>query len=387
MPPAANEPDQPKKAFNSIASAKLMALFRDTQDSPRPELSSVTSGRLLENSLALVNELYRRAKSGRDESIDYVFRLAVHTTQLLAKLSANPSPSLLCLAQSNPFWPTFLSPKAALVKPFHDELVRLEVGKKCQLIVDPRSRWSWKGVARSYDSKTPARHPPPSVHSPKSFHRRTRTLDFMILTVAQSNQAFADHWPNRTKKWPILGHKGYWLKARPAKKGVASPVLKEAGADWNLTQPDGLYLFAVPENFADCIVIEVCRTKQNLSDKRSRYSPTQHSLCVKIPRKWMTQAISPDPQSQRKQSRWKASGWFKSSPSQDLQLPIRFLRVIYAIPEDWYHNWCISKGSHAHEFYCMHDHLELFHNRNVQSFLKHIASGRHFLRVPQSSKA
>ncbi len=179
----------------------------------------------------------------------------------------------------------------------------------------------------------------------------------MTLSVSQVNQAFTDHWPNRTKTWPILGRKGYWLKARPAQKGVSSPVLKEAGADWNLTQPDGLYVFVEPDVFADCIVFEVCRTKQNLSDKRSRYAPAQHSLVVKIPHKWLAEEISPDPQSQRKQPRWEASAWLKSAPIKDLELPIRFLRVIYAIPEDWYHNWCISKGAHAHEFYCMHEHL------------------------------
>jgi type I restriction enzyme S subunit len=57
------------------------------------------------------------------------------------------------------------------------------------------------------------------------------------------------------------------------------------------------------------------------------------------------------------------------------------------IPEEWYHNWCINKGAHAHEFYCMHDHLTLFNNRNVQDFLKEVASLRHFLRVPQRSQA
>jgi hypothetical protein len=209
----------------------------------------------------------------------------------------------------------------------------------------------------------------------------------MILTVAQTNEAFANYWPTRTKKWPILGHRGYWLKARPSQNENGCPVLKEAGADWNLTQPDGLYIFVAQGKFVDCIVIEVCRTKQNLNDKRSRYAPAQHSLVVKIPQAWLARQISPNPTSQRTQSRWEASEWFRAAPMQDLELPIRFLRVIYAIPEDWYHNWCISKGAHAHEFYCMHDHLKLFNNKNVQGFLKQIASIRHFLRVPRLNRA
>jgi hypothetical protein len=148
MQAAANESEQPKKPFKPVVSAKLIAQFADHDGPPRPELSSISDMQLLESSLASINELYRRAKSGTDESTDYIFRLATYTTTLLARLAQNPSPLLLDYARRNAMWPFFYSPKAGFLEPYQADLDRLEIGKDCQLNVNPKSRWSWQGEAR-----------------------------------------------------------------------------------------------------------------------------------------------------------------------------------------------------------------------------------------------
>jgi len=152
-PPGKPDPRQSTPAtstYKPVVSAKLNALFDDNDGPPSPQLSGLNDRQLLESSLISLNELFRRAKAGRDESADYIFRLAMRTTVLLYKLTDKPLPSLLDIAHSAPIWPVLYSPKASFLEPFNEALRRLEVGKHTQLNIDPKSRWSWQGEARQW---------------------------------------------------------------------------------------------------------------------------------------------------------------------------------------------------------------------------------------------
>jgi hypothetical protein len=139
--------------YNPVVSARLNALFSDTGGPPSPQLSHLNDRELLESSLISLNELFRRAKAGNNESADFIFRLAMRTTLSLHDLIDNPLPSLLNIAHSVSIWPSFYSPKANFLEPYNEALRRLEVGKRTQLNTDPKSRWGWHGEARKWAAK------------------------------------------------------------------------------------------------------------------------------------------------------------------------------------------------------------------------------------------
>lgn len=151
--PGPRSPTSNNSSYVPIVSARLNALFEDFQGPPSPQLSGLKNRELLESSLVSLNELFRRARSGQDESADYVFRLATRTTMSLFELIENPLPSLLQIAHSAPLWPSLYSPKPNFLEPYHEALRRLEVGKKTQLNISSKSRWSWHGEARGWAAK------------------------------------------------------------------------------------------------------------------------------------------------------------------------------------------------------------------------------------------
>ena len=188
-------------------------------------------------------------------------------------------------------------------------------------------------------------------------------------------------WPERTRAlWhPALGS-GYWLRALPKVGAVPCPKLQLPGRALFATQPDGLWAYIKPDEFADVIVIEVCGTAQNLNDKRSRYFPTGAALLLKLPQSWLLESIQI--QSGTPKARWKAFATFPpdaSAPEEDLRLPVRFLRVLYALPNDLYDRWIVSSTCAAHEFYCRHSSLGNHRAPATRSFLRRLSPDSHYL--------
>ncbi len=203
----------------------------------------------------------------------------------------------------------------------------------------------------------------------------------MKLSVREHNRILRE-WPFRTEQWPLPGYRGFWCRARPSTSNDAQPFIATAGATANTTEPDGLYLFVHDGQFADCIAIEICGSRQNFYDKRSRYTTNQAGLVVRIPLDWLF-AVETLRGRNNTLARWDASKWFPDQPTDELALPIRHLRVLFAIPDDSYHTWAVQNGPAGHEYFCMHSHIALWRNRNVQRFLKGMALMKHFLRRPR----
>ena len=137
-------------------------------------------------------------------------------------------------------------------------------------------------------------------------------------------------WPTRTKIWPPPDGKGFWLQGQPKDLTEAGPRISSPGARLFNTQPDGLWVyFGAEAGYCDLVAIEVCGTIQNLNDIRSRYFPASHSLVLKCSAAWLKEKISV--QKGGKKTRWKATITLKA-PKEDYAIPIRSLRVLYAIP-------------------------------------------------------
>ena len=85
----------------------------------------------------------------------------------------------------------------------------------------------------------------------------------------------------------------------------------------------------------------------NLLDKRSRFAPSTHSLMAVCPAPWLAAPIAtldPTP-------RWLATGVLRALPDCALVLPVRDVRVRYALKAEHYQGFAENQVPHAHEYF------------------------------------
>lgn len=187
-------------------------------------------------------------------------------------------------------------------------------------------------------------------------------------------------WPSRVKKlWGTPPSGGWWLRGQPklVTTTAAGPTLNNAGANTSATVPDGLWVYLTAE-FADIVCVEVCTSTQNLNDKRSRYGLFQQALMLTCSHGWLTEQIGV--QSGGRRARWQATGSIAVAPTSDLVLPVRFLRVLYTIPNDIYVTWKPNNVPGPHEFFCPHSSFGSYNSQMMQRFLKRMSPKVHFYR-------
>jgi hypothetical protein len=158
-------------------------------------------------------------------------------------------------------------------------------------------------------------------------------------------------WPNHPPGLEDDMGPGAWIKGRPGSvDDIDYPFLKLPGASRLRTVPDGLWLrFGGTERdpFVDIFVIEVCGSFTNLLDKRSRFAPSMHSMLAVCPLPWLL-----DPYSQYDETpRWRCTRLLKRRPETPLTLPVRDIRVMYALRPRQYEGFASTQVPHAHEFF------------------------------------
>ena len=186
-------------------------------------------------------------------------------------------------------------------------------------------------------------------------------------------------WPGATEKWSGQGRGRRWLRAQPIpvpRPSYRSPWLSVPGADLFTTQPDGLWVSFPARTYCDIMVIEVCRSVQNLNDKRSRYMHTSYSLILNCLQEWPLEDV-----------RWKrgASARWKLASLQKpgvkfRRYPVRFASVLFALPNDEYTAWSAQNPPVSHEFYCPHSSLASYTSQAMQRFLGRMSIASHFYK-------
>jgi len=190
-------------------------------------------------------------------------------------------------------------------------------------------------------------------------------------------------WPTRTKKlWPPPSGTGYWIQGQPKSGTMPGPCLSAPGATLFKTQPDGLWVHFQKQTSCDVVVVEVCGSIQNLNDKRSRYIPSSHSLVLSCKKTWLEEEITVNKGS--KSPRWKASVSLGLLPNEDLSIPVRHLRVVYALPNEKYDEWCSQHTPTGYEFFCPHSSLDSYKSQKMQNFLKQMSIAAQFYVKPKS---
>ncbi len=142
-----------------------------------------------------------------------------------------------------------------------------------------------------------------------------------------------------------------WMRARPGTvDDLDHPYLKLPGSNRLRTIPDGLWLcFGGTERdpYVDIFAIEACGGFQNLLDKRSRFSPSMHSLLAVCPLEWLNQPVSLT----NGMLRWRYTGLLRDEPRGPLVPPVRDIRVMYALRPRHYEHFASTQIPHAHEFF------------------------------------
>jgi hypothetical protein len=144
---------------------------------------------------------------------------------------------------------------------------------------------------------------------------------------------------------------GAWLRGRPGQaEENEDPYLKLPGSNRLRTVPDGLWLcFGGTERdpFVDLFVIEACGTFTNLLDKRFRFAPSMHSMLAVCPVRWLLGKVS----EHDRMPRWQRTGLLRAAPTTSLTLPVRDIRVMYALKPSDYEGFVANQVPHAHEFF------------------------------------
>jgi hypothetical protein len=197
----------------------------------------------------------------------------------------------------------------------------------------------------------------------------------------------------RLRQWPQRppgigparrGLKG-WLRGRPADATSEShPFLKLPGSDRMRTLPDGLWLNfggTAVEPFVDIFAIEACGSLQNLLDKRSRFAPSTHSLLAVCPVPWLLAPVIPDDPTPR----WMATGVMRHPPVTPLVLPVRDVRVMYALKPRHYQGFAESQVPHPHEYFVPMDALTAKDGHEdpaMQALVSRASASSNFLTQP-----
>lgn len=186
-------------------------------------------------------------------------------------------------------------------------------------------------------------------------------------------------WPIATSKLWVTELRGTkWLRGQPVNSGTKGPRLSSPGVKLFTTQPDGLYVLFNNTVSCDVVAIEVCGTIQNLNDKRSRYIPASHSVVLNCTAAWLTERV-PVQGRNATQPRWQIAGSFDNEPTEAIAVPVRHLRVMYALPNREYRRWCPDHTPAGYEFFCQHSSLDGYNSQKMQTFLRRMSVRAHFL--------
>ena len=179
--------------------------------------------------------------------------------------------------------------------------------------------------------------------------RALRSLDHLVRHRLQQ-------WPQRPpglerSQAEVDG----WLRGRPADPSSepippAQPFLKFPGSNRLRTLPDGLWLNfggTHHEPFVDIFAIEACGSLQNMLDKRSRFAPSTRSLLAVCPVSWLMAPVTPCGATPR----WKATGVIKEAPTMPLVMPVRDIRVMYALKQRQYRGFAECQLPQPHEYF------------------------------------
>lgn len=111
--------------------------------------------------------------------------------------------------------------------------------------------------------------------------------------------------------------------------------------------------------------------------------PSSHSLVITCPRPWLNRDVTL-PRGGKKPL-WAAVEGFADAPTQKVSLPIRYLRVLYALKKEHYHKWIPNHTPTGYEFFCVNTSLGSYNSQKMQGFLRQMSIGAQFYTKPKKT--
>lgn len=176
--------------------------------------------------------------------------------------------------------------------------------------------------------------------------------------------------------WRGHGRNSQWFRARPKNNhsSAKAPSISYPRAEKFHTWPDGLWLNLGQRGVVDVFSVEVCGSIQNLHDKRSRYSSVGGGLTIFCPKAWLLEEVTI--YGRQRKPRFQHLGL--SRVSTDWHLPIRYLRVLYALPDNKMKDWRENIVPASHEYFAGHSLLRPVVAGRLRRFLEDMDPKHHF---------
>lgn len=181
---------------------------------------------------------------------------------------------------------------------------------------------------------------------------RKRRAHCMKLSDAAAKKILLK-WPERPGSlWPLPNGSASWFRALPKKpeSKPTCPRLSPPRSEKLLTTPDGMWVNLASVGLVDVFCIEVCGSLQNFNDKRSRFVAFASSLVVRIDQSWLADSIAVKGGTK---TRLDVLGR-KSRSSRAWTLPVRHLRVLFALRDEDYALFGKYGVAMGHEYFCKH---------------------------------
>ncbi len=134
----------------------------------------------------------------------------------------------------------------------------------------------------------------------------------------------------------------------------------------------------------DILAVEACGSLQNLLDKRSRFAPSTHSLLAVCPVPWLLAPVAPG----NPMPRWQATGVLRYEPLVPFVLPVRDIRVLYALKKHHYAGFARHQIPHAHEYFVPMEALTAENGEQdpaLRSLLARASAAANFLSEPEAA--
>lgn len=193
-------------------------------------------------------------------------------------------------------------------------------------------------------------------------------------------KAILRDWPMQTELWSPSFPGSAWVRAQPVetRARVTGPRIREVGSDAFRVQPDGLWACFSGVTCVDLMVVEACGSITNLNDKRSRYMPSGTARVLSVSEAWASELVRGGRGHRNPVSRRTLARTLGPLSPGETDIPIRQLRVLFALPDDEYRKWTAQLTPHAHEYFVRHSALHQYNAQPMQEFLKGMSPAKQY---------
>ncbi len=182
-------------------------------------------------------------------------------------------------------------------------------------------------------------------------------------------KAILRKWPTRTNAvWKPLEEWASGFKGNQRQGKEAAPSFHHQAQNYSRPSPMECGYFSTKHSHVILLQLSLAAPCRISTIRDPDTSHPSHSLVVNCGLKWLLEHIPT--KNNGTAPRWSASKCIPTPPTTDLSIPVRYLRVLYALPNQIYHEWCSGHTPTGYEYFCPHSSLDSYKSVKMQEFLE-----------------